>query len=287
MVLLLDPYVDAVLLLALAFLIVGIMRSIAPFLAKIPWVGGSIANAAEGIARAIAHACGVAFGGIDHAIGVSFHAIAGFLGRSWHELRSHAYAILQTATILGLVVSGLHLLRALIHALSHSDTHHTARIKRLEREYKGIEHQIKQLEKEYHGIDELGLRKKLGKLAKEVDTVRDQTIPALRDRVASDEGTFAGLEKWLGIKTGISYKEWAVALAATLLASIGLGGLRCNSLSNNLDKRGCSMWGALDDLLGLVALGIAAGEFETLIQEAQGLTHVATSVFDDVFGLTR
>jgi hypothetical protein len=53
------------------------------------------------------------------------------------------------------------------------------------------------------------------------------------------------------------------------------------------NQRGCSMWGALDDLLGLVALGIVAADFEELVHEAQDLTEVATSVFDDVFGLSR
>lgn len=287
MVLLLDPYVDAVLLLALAFLIVGIMRSIAPFLAKIPWVGGSIANAAEGIAKAIAHACGVAFGGIDHAIGVSFHAVAGFLGRSWHEFRSHAHAILQIATVLELVVSALHHLRALIHSINgplHTVLH---RFVQIGRELHGIEHRVKTLEREIgRGIGH-DVRIRIKALEKEYTGLRDRVIPDLRSAVNVAEGDLANLRQWLGVKTGISYKEWAIALATTLLASIGLGGLRCNSLSNNLDKRGCSMWGALDDLLGLVALGIAAGEFETLIHEAQELTEVATTVFDDVFGLTR
>jgi hypothetical protein len=81
-----------------------------------------------------------------------------------------------------------------------------------------------------------------------------------------------------------------VAAVATAIAALGLVGidlLRCAESGNVASKRGCSVWTGLDDLLGLLALGIAAGEFETLVHEAQDLTHAATTVFDDVFGLSR
>jgi hypothetical protein len=285
LVLLLDPYVDAVLLLALAFLIVGIMRSIAPFLARIPWVGGSIAGAAEGMARAIAHACGVAFGGIDHAIGVSFHAVAGFLGRSWGEMRSHAHAILQTATILGLVVATLHHLRALVHRIEgplHTVLH---RFVMIGRELHGIEHRIKTLERDLtKGIGH-DLRTHVQGVERELHRIRSKVIPGIRSTAESAEAKAESALDWTRAHAYLPNVRTLEAAGAAILTTLGLNWLRCNSNPFHKNPNACGLWGDLAGLLGLVTTVLVAEDFEALVREMQALEGDAIGVAKDLFNV--
>lgn len=271
MVLLLDPYVDAVLLLALAFLIVGIMRSLSPFLQKIPWVGGAIANAAEGMASAISRACFAAFSAIDHALGVSLHGVARFVDHTYQQFRSHARLILDLATLGGVLAFTLHGLRALVHRLEHAGAGVGTAVKTLEKEYHGIEHRVRDLERKVaHGIGH-DLRIRIKALEKEYTGLEEQTIPGLRSAVNTAEGDLASLREWLGVKVGVGYKEWAIALATTLLAAIGLSGLRCNSLANALRNRGCGLWSGLEDLLGLLFDAVILVDLCQLLPELERL----------------
>jgi len=255
--LLLNPYVDAILVIALGICIGGILNALTPYIEKIPWVGGAIAHAVKGMTQAITHACGVILSPISDAVGGTLHGVSRLVDWTYGQFRRHAKLLLEVALLVTGLAFAVAALRVLVHRLSHSHTGQAARIKTLEREYRGIEHQVKTLEREYHGIDATGIRQRLGVLDKEIATITDTTIPKLRTRVATDEGAFAGLEEWLGIKTGVSAKTWAIAFATTLLAAVGLGGLRCSNFTNLLRKWGCGLGSLLDALLGLAISAIA------------------------------
>jgi len=286
-VLLLDPYVDAVLLLALAFLIVGIMRSLTPFLSKIPWVGGAIANAADGMAKAIAHACGIAFQGVDHALGASFHAVARFLSHSWSQLRSHAHLLLLITGEIGLIAGAIHAIRVLAEHASTVGAGIRHAVKVLQREFHGIEHRVKTLEREIgKGIGH-DLRIHIKALEKWEEAAKAQLAADAKAIATTIPATITDLKNFLGIRNGTDYLTWAAGIVTAALGIRVFRGLKCDNLANNLDNRGCSMWGALDDLLGLLALGVIAADFDELVHEAQDLTEGAITVFDEVFGLSR
>jgi hypothetical protein len=271
--LLLQPYLDVILALALAWLSLKIVQALFGPLAGIPAIGSAIVKLEKVIARSIANACGSIASGVDHVVGGSLHSIARLSDAIAGKVRQHANLLLGIASFLpplAIAVSGI---RALVRSIHTTSTHQGARIKKLEREYHGIEHQVKVLEREFKGIDETGIRSQLKALDKEIAAIETQTIPAIRSRVAADEGAFAGLESWLGIKAGVNYKAWSIALATTLLGALGLGGLRCSNFGRLLNKWGCGLGTLLDDLIGLALSALALEavcEFLPLIEAAFG-----------------
>jgi len=269
-----SPYFDTILAIALGICIGGIMHSLSSYIGKIPWVGGPIANAVDGMAQVITNAVGHVIAPISDAVGGTLHQIARLVDWTYGEFRRHASLLLGIAAFLPALALAIEGIRALVHRLTTTHDATAAKVKTLEREYHGIEHQIKQLEREFHGIDETGIRQKLNQLDRRIEQVQHDTIPALRDRVAADEGAFTGLESWLGIKSGVDYKTWTIALATTLLGAVGLGNLRCSNFTRLLGKYTCGLGTLLDDLLGLAIAGIALEavcDFLPLVEDAFGL----------------
>lgn len=281
MVLLLDPYVGAILLLALAFLIVGIMRSLAPLLVKVPFVGSSLAGWVDGMAQAIAHACGVALRGVDNAIGGSFHAIARFLGHTWGQFRSHAEALLSAAAAIQALVAAFHGIRSLVHQLEHAGARVGGSIKTLEREWHGIEHRVKTLERDLaKGIGH-DLRIQIRALERwrtSAETAIDTTIPRA---IAGVSGDLASLRQWLGVKAGANFKDWAAGLLLAGLAALGLSGLNCDSNPFKNNPNACSLWGTLAKLLGLAAFLTVAFDFQEFVDASdQAAAFIGNAVAD-------
>ena len=100
-------------------------------------------------------------------------------------------------------------------------------------------------------------------------------------------GTISDLKRFLKVIPGTDYLTWAAGIVTAAIGIRAFSSVKCDNFGKNYDNRGCSTWGALDDLLGLVALGIGAMEFDELVHEAQRLTEGAVAVFDEVFDLTR
>lgn len=284
-VLLLNPYVDAILCLALAFLIVGIMESLAPFLQKVPWVGGQLANAARSMAQAISHACGVAVQGITHLIGTAFHATARLVDHTYHQFRSHAVAIYQAADLLNHIASAIHRLKATVAHAVGSVGAVLPRVKTLEKEWHGIEHRVKTLERKIsQGIGH-DLRIRIKALEKEYTGLRDTVIPNVRGIAQHAEHEVTDLRQWVedhALLVGTTALTGAVAWA---LSSLGLGWLRCNSNPFNNNKNACGLWGDLSSLLGLATLAIAAADFEELVKEAQSLEEEAVGAIKTLWNL--
>jgi hypothetical protein len=270
---LLNPYVDAILLLALGFLIIKIMQSIGPFIAKIPWIGGAIAHAVDGMAQAISNYAGTALSGISDAIGGTLHAGARLIDRTYGEFRRHSALILGIAAWLPNAAAAIALLRAGVHSLRDTRSTSNARVKRLEKEYHGIDVRVKELEQDLRGIDETGLAKELNTIKTQVDTIRGKTLPGISttaDTAYSDVNTLAG---WLGLSFPL-VSTWTFANAVTLaLGSLGLGNLSCGNFKSLLSKWACGLGTLLDDLLGIMIAGLALEavcEFLPLLEDAFG-----------------
>lgn len=263
----------AVMCLGLALLLTLLTLALIDVLKNAPVIGGWIADKAQALEQSVSHALGQAFSGIDHLIGASLHLLARYADSVWGEIKSHARLLALVASGLWLVVEAVRALRALVHHTTHANTAQGARIKRLEREYNGIEHGIKQLERELHGIDETGLERQVRTLDKEVAKIRTQTIPAIREADAEAESAISDLWTWVHKHVAIPGTDVFEGAVAVALAGLGLGGLRCPAFGRLLGKWGCGLGTLLNDLLGIAIAGLVLEgvcEFLPLIEDAFG-----------------
>ena len=84
------------------------------------------------------------------------------------------------------------------------------------------------------------------------ESVITKDVAALRERtIALEDGA---IKTWDWIKAhpvGVAAGAFAAAIAA-VIGAFNFGAIKCSALGNMFSKRGCGMWGALDDLLGLL-----------------------------------
>jgi len=284
----LAPFVAALFALGLAVLLTVLVIALINFLSKIPFgVGSWLADKAQALEQTISHALGTAFHDIDHLIGSMLHTLARFMDTLWNVIAATPHALLHVAETLVPIAAAVHAIREIAHGahvLAHTIAH---RFVIIGRELYHLGHRVKALEHEIaKGIGH-DLRIYIKALEQKVDHVINGTIPAIRSEVATADDAIANLYEWAKGKASlVGVGTFAMAVAAAIGLEIW-NLLRCPFAKDVANNRGCSLWSALDDLLGLVALGIAAAEFETLVHEAQNLTNDAVTVFDDVFGLQR
>lgn len=274
----LDVLVLVLWCIAVALAIALVMTKISDVLAGVPWVGGKLSDAVQSMARKISSAAGALEGGIDHLIGGAWHQLSRYLDHLLRNFVAHSSVFLQLAHIVGRLVHANGALRALVHGVTGVAHGVNAAVRHLEREYHGIEHRVKALERAIgHGIGN-DVRTAVKALERELSGIEKRVIPGLRDGIATAEADLSDLERWLGVKIGTKWLDWASALVLAGLGALGLGGLRCNSLLNSLSNRGCGLWNALEDLLGLFADAII---FADLCQ----LTAWINEVFSPIEGL--
>lgn len=273
----LDVLVVALWCIAVALAIALVMDKLSSILAGVPWVGGKLSDAVRSMAKAITNAAGTIEGGIDHLIGGAWHALSRYMDHLWSQFAAHSAVFLHIARIVGHLVHANAGIRALVHSvtgIAHGVSH---AVKRLEREYHGIEHRVKTIEREIgRGIGH-DVRIRVKALERELTGIEQRVIPGLRQGIKAAEGEVTDLERWLGVKAGLSNLDWAKALVLTALGALGLSGLRCSTLGNLFGKRGCGLWQGLDDLLGLlfdavflVDLCLMLPELEALFAEFEG-----------------
>jgi hypothetical protein len=251
MILELTPLVVTVLCLSLALLIPGVMRSIANLVASLPWVGGHLANAVNGMAQAISGFLGDVFGPITSAVGTMFHWVARQVDNTYNEIRRHAQLLLEIAEWATGIAAAIAAVRGIVRA-AHAVTHWVqSAVHALEREFHGIEHRVRTIEREIaHGIGHDVLAR-LKELERKFHGIESKVIPAIESEVATAEDDITALGEYIRAHYLANTTDAISAAVAVALAALGLGGLRCNSLLNSLSKRGCGLWNGLEDLLGL------------------------------------
>jgi len=270
----LDLLVVVLWAIATALAIALVMDKLSGILAGVPWIGGKLSDAAASMAKAVTNAAGTLEHGVDSIIGGAWHQLARYLDKLLNQFEAHSAVILHLAKIVGHLAYSHSGLSAAVKAASrvaHAALHlgHT-----LQREYHGIEHRVKTLEQKVGAGIGHDLRTEVKALEQELHGIEKQVIPGLRQGIDTAEGELSDLERWLGVKAGLKFSDWATALVASALAALGLGGLRCSTLGNLLGKRGCGLWQGLDDLLSLlfdaaifVDLCALLPELETLFAE--------------------
>lgn len=285
----LTPLVLALVALGLAtlatILVYALFHPVINFLQSIPAIGGTLAYPFEKASQFLLNALGAAEAKVDSFIGAMFHVLADQFSWAWRELKDHGAALLETATIVGTLVSAYHLLRRLVHGIHSTTQGFGHAIRRLEREYHGIEHRVRVIEREIgQGIGH-DLRVRVAGLEAEVGTLENKIIPSIRTAVNTAEGEVSALRKWVTDNIPLPGTKTFLAAVAVALSALGLDWLKCNSAKNVLNNRTCSLWNTLDDLLALATAVYAVAEFDTLVHDMQAVEEEVIGVAKDLFGL--
>ena len=267
----LDILVVVLWCIASALAIAIVMDKLSTILAGVPWVGGKLSDAVKSMAKAITNAAGTLEQGIDSIVGAAWHALARYIDKLFNQFVAHSAIILHIAQLVGHGLYSASGLRSLVRTVSHVAHAAYAGVKTLEREYHGIEHRVKVIEHTIGAGIGNDVRTHVKALERQLHGIERRVIPGLRQGIQTAEGELSDLERWLGVKAGLSNLDWAEALVATALAALGLGGLRCSTLGNLFGKRGCGLWQGLDDLLGLLFDAVIFTDLCGLLPEVETL----------------
>lgn len=107
----------------------------------------------------------------------------------------------------------------------------------------------------------------------------------VRDRVIGLENGAIKTFEWLRDHPGSAAVGAFTGAIAAVLSWPAVRALRCNEFGNLFNKRGCGLWGDLDALLGLLALGLAIENLDTLVKEAQTLEEGVTVALKEMLGV--
>ena len=251
--------------------------------AHVPYVSAAISGALGAVEQAISDALGSVEHGIDQLMGSSWHRLAELNMWLWREFTAHTTIGWLTAQIVSEVVHAYHYLRGQVHDLTHSHTATSARVKSLEKEYRGIEHKVKQLERDLsHGIgnDVLPRLKALEREAGRIENVELPAAVAAQDQAQSAIDNLYAWAKGKAALVGVG--TFALAVSAALDA-IGLSGLKCPSFLNSLKNRGCGLWNGLEDMLGLfVDVALIASICDVLPWLTKGVDDVGLGLVEAI-----
>lgn len=106
----------------------------------------------------------------------------------------------------------------------------------------------------------------------------------VRDRVIGLENGAIKTFEWLRDHPGSAAVGAFTGALAAVLSVAGVNALRCPQFGNLFNKRGCGLWNDLDALLGLLALGLAIDNLETLVKEAQTLEEGVAVAIKEMLG---
>lgn len=257
----------------------AILGPLASWISHLPWIGTEIAGLIKTAEQAISNACGSLENGVDQLMGAAWHSTARLMDWTWRELRSHATAIAAIATPFGTILSVIHGVRSLVHRLNAVAHVGASGVKRLEREWHGIERRVKTLEHEVAKGIGADVLPRIRSLDRELHNVESRTIPALEQAVSAAENDVTQLGQWVRAHLLSNTTDAIAAAVAVGLAALGLGGLRCNSLANSLKNRGCGFWSGLEDLLGLLGDVLLVSSLCELIPQLEAIYSLVAAPF--------
>ena len=261
--------------LAIALLIVAIMRKVGDLVRGIWLIGGTIADGVDAVAQGITWVLGKAIGGVEAAIGASWHLLASLWGHAWSWIVGQATGFAHLAELVARLVYAHSGLKTLVHQLERAWHGIEHGVKTLERKFHGIEHRVADLSRAvYHGIGH-DLRIGLKRVEKKVDGIIDGTVPALQRGIDGVGGELTQLEQFIKTLPGTSYLDWAAGIVTAALGVLGLEWLTCKGVGR-LGRGVCNMPGRLlEDLLELLAGAVL---FESICE----ILPFITTAVDDV-----
>jgi len=230
-----------------------VLHPLADTIRRIWVVGGPLAGLLDGLDSLLYKVARALVGGGDKIIGLMFHVMAEQLNWFWEQVKR--YSILFNVISASLLLAH----RAVI-ALEHElHGHHinlkgiNDELKRIEKKFHGIESGIKDLSKlllAFGGIDAvihllhhlLGLRK----------WVKGQIADVNRGLLGL-QGSIADLKRFLGVKPGLNYLEWAAGIVTAVIGIEAVNLFKCPTWLNKTAGRGCGLWNGIEDLFGFLA----------------------------------
>lgn len=238
---------------AMALAAALLMQKIGSVLGGLPAIGGAIQSAMNKVAQEITNAAGTLENGIDSLIGASWHALAGFTNTLWHEIEAHSGIIAQYGGMLGKLIDfALHVKALATHAARNLE-HGLARVGQLARTIEHLAHRVKALEHDWaHGIGD-DVLPRIKSLERKITHVTHDVIPAVESAEEALARDVTALGEYIRTNFLSTTTDAITAAVALGLAALGLGGLRCSTLTNMLGKRACGLWSDLEGLLGLFA----------------------------------
>lgn len=237
----------------------------------VPLLGGALRGALVSVEQSISNALGSVENGIDALIGASWHRLAQLTDWLWKELKGHATLLATLAATLAGFGNVLAAIRALVHHTTHAGAGTSARVKTLERELHGIEHQVRTLERDVSKGIGHDVLPRLKSLDRELNRVENKTIPAIEAADAQASSAISDLWTWIHKTIPIPGTD---AFTAAVAVALGLGVwnlFRCPTFLGKTLGRGCGLWNALEDVLGLLADAVIFADLCRIIPEATTL----------------
>lgn len=254
--------------LACLYLVFYIIAGLFQLLNAIPGFRAIFGGVEDAITHAINAAIGAAVRTAQKVVGVSWHWAARYSERVWHSIETGQSFNASAAKVSAVQTAGINRLGTRQHSLARAAPTTAARVKTLEREYNGIEHQIRDLQREVgKGIGN-DIRLHIKALEREAANIQTQ----INDVVVPHENTLTGeignILDWAGGKASLlGIGSFAFAIASALGLN-SLGGFLCNEFRNILG-RGCSnLWGGLESLLSLFIDVLVLTDLCKIIPEA-------------------
>ncbi len=250
-------------------LLTAMLSPIINLIGQIPLAGSAAAGFLVTIEQDIDSKLGSIEGGIDSLMGSSFHRLAELNEWLWTEFKRHTTIGWLLAQEVSLLTRGYEYLKgranhavSLAEAIPHD-------VRRIEREFTGIEHRVKTLEhKLAHGIGD-DVLPRLKSLDKELGRLEHKTIPAIRAAEADAESAISDLYSWARGKAAlIGVGTFAFAIAAVIGNDV-FNLLKCDGAGAIARKYRCGLWNLLGNLLGLAAFLTIAFDFRQFVNASE------------------
>ena len=275
---------------AATYLTIQLFKVLEGPLGRVPVLGGWLSSGARAVAQELSNIFGHLEAGIDKAIGWSWHLLAESANLLWHGIRNASKAILQASLLIEALSHAHALLRREIRDITKglNDLPHNIgrRLRSLENGIEGANTHIGSI---LHTLSHT-VMPRLRAAERELGRLDDVVIPNIRGIAQGAEADIAKLRKWIATNIPAAGTIAFAGAVAWALAQLGLGGLRCSSLTNSLGRRGCGLWSGLEDLLGLFVDALLLTNictllplFETLVSDVAdplvvGLTDVGAGL---------
>ena len=229
----------------------------------IPYLGKLVESPLHTIERKIVSFLAGLERHIDSAIGHSWHSFAGAATHLWHLLERESLLVWQSLKFL----SGVPTLHELLHV--ERWFRHEVKVAEAKAEHaieQAIRHDAKALRSVAHGV-----YPRLRSLEHEVEHVIPREIKQARTLAKEAEAEAARAWDVIRAHPWTAITSAFVGAVAIALENLGLGWLRCDSLRNATRNRGCGLWSALEDLLGLLVDAAVIVDLCALLPELETL----------------
>ena len=257
----LSPLLVFLLLLAICLSVQAFVKALVQMIraltSGLPWIGGVISGIVTQGEQAVTNVLGGWISSLEAHIATQFHNLAHLLQMAWDEqvrVAENLWNVVRNVTPIALVRGEINAIKSAIKGLEHLEKTVTRDIH-------------KTLTKTVTVVESLprSLTRRVGRLEHAIDTTIPREIKSARALAREAEDGVAALwDAVRGISTGLSVAAVTALVAAAIAALGDFSFLKCPEWAN-LNKRGCGLWGLLDDALSLMFDALILGSICEII----------------------